>query len=203
MVTVVAAGVATFCLRPRSGLVRPAAVDPKAYFSAPHVERARDFRRPQRVLAFTDLGLSLGLLAVVAVRPPSVARRALERAAARPLLGGAAAGAGLSLAVVVVTLPIDAVAHHRAAAAGLSTQGWGGWLADQGRLAAIGGVLSGVGAAVLLALARRFPRRWWAPAGALVPVLAAAYLFLAPVVLASLLHRFSPLLQRRLCAVGT
>ena len=198
VVTVVAAGAATVCLRPRSGLVTPVAVDPKAYFSAAEIERARDFRRPQRALGLANLALSAGLLGLLALRPPAPVERGLSRAARRPLLGGAAAGAGLVVAVAVVTLPIDAVAHRRAVDAGLATQGYGDWLADVGRSTAVGAVIGGVGAAAMLGLARRFPRRWWAPASALVVAFSAAYLALAPVVLDPLFNRFTPLPPGRL-----
>ena len=45
---VVAAGAATSLLRPRSGLIEPAAVDARAYFSAGATRAAQDFRDPQR-----------------------------------------------------------------------------------------------------------------------------------------------------------
>src|SRR5919202_3048179 len=95
--TVVAAGAATLALRPRTGLIEPAAVDAKAYFSAGQIERAREFRGPQRALGIAALAVSGGVLALVALRPPRPVRRALARAEARPLAGAAAAGAGLSV----------------------------------------------------------------------------------------------------------
>src|SRR5918992_4624324 len=90
-VTVVAAGVATLALRPRNGLIEPSAVDATAYFSPEELDRARDYRGPQRILALTGLGATGLALALVALRPPRRLRRVLERAGARPLLGGAAA----------------------------------------------------------------------------------------------------------------
>ena len=48
--TAAAAGVATFLLRPRGGLIDAAAVDPTAYFSQAELQRADDFRGPQRLI---------------------------------------------------------------------------------------------------------------------------------------------------------
>src|SRR5215218_3729847 len=108
--TVVAAVAATVALRPRAGLLEPAAVEPTAYFSPAQIERAEDFRGPQRALALAGLALGGGVLAAIALRPPRAVRRAVARAERRRLVGGAAVGAGLSVVLVLATLPIDAVA---------------------------------------------------------------------------------------------
>lgn len=191
--TVVAATVATVALRPRSGLIEPAAVDPQAYFSAAEIERARAFRGPQRVLGVGGLVVSGGVLVLVALRPPRVVRRSLERAGRRPVVGGAAVGAGLSLVLVVATLPLDALAHSRAVDAGLSTQAFGPWLADVAKAAGVGTVLAGAGAAGAVALVRRFPRRPWIPGTAAAVALSAAFVFLSPLLLEPIFNRFTPL----------
>jgi STE24 endopeptidase len=192
-VTVVAAGVATLALRPRNGLIVPSAVDATAYFSPEELDRARDYRGPQRILALAGLGATGLALALVALRPPRRLRRALERAGARPLLGGAAAGAGLSLVLAVVVLPLEAVAHERSVDVGLSTQGWGEWAGDQAKATGIAAAFAAGGGALALGLARRFPRNWWAPGGAAVVAVSAGFVFLSPVVLEPLFNKFEPL----------
>src|SRR5215207_4514006 len=87
-----AAAGATVLLRQRTGL-EPVPVEAEAYFTAFQLERAEDFRGLQRVLGVASLGVSVGTLAVIAWRPP---RRLLARLERRPLLGGAATGAGIS-----------------------------------------------------------------------------------------------------------
>ena len=188
-----AAGVATLLLRPRSGLIEPAAVDKTAYFSARELERAEAYRGPQRVLAVIGLLASGGVLAVIAVRPSRRMRRALARSGRRPLLGGAAVGASMSLVLAAVALPLDAVSHERAVDVGLSTQSWGFWLADVGRAGAIGAAFAAGGAAGAVALARRFPRHWWAPAAAAVTAVSIVFVFLSPLVLEPVFNRFTPL----------
>jgi STE24 endopeptidase len=191
--TVAAAALATFALRPRTGLIEPAAVDPQAYFSPAELERAREFRGPQRALGLAGLLVSGGILAVLALRPPRRVRRALEAAGRRPLGGGAAAGAAISVVLVAATLPLDAVGHARAVAVGLSTQGWGAWLGDVGKATAVGAVFAGAGAGGVLALVRRFPRRAWIPGSVIAVALSAGFVFLSPLVLEPLFNRFTPL----------
>jgi len=195
---VVAAGAATLILRPRSGLIEPAAVDPKAYFSAADLERAADFRGLQRVIGLGSLAVSAGTLALLALRPPLPVRVLLDRAGARPLLGAAAVGAGLSLVLVATGLPLSLWAHERAVDVGLSTQSIGPWLSDVVKTAGIGAFFSALGGAVAVALIRRFPDRWWLPGAGVVMVFAVVMLYLSPVVIDPLFNRFEALPQGEL-----
>jgi hypothetical protein len=124
VVAVAAAGAATFLLRPRTGLIEPAPVDVEAYFTALQLERAEDFRSVQRLLGIGGLVVSTGTLALLTWRPP---RRLLVRLGKRPLLGAAAAGAGISVVLVVVGLPLSAWRRSRALDVGLATQSWPDW----------------------------------------------------------------------------
>jgi Zn-dependent protease with chaperone function len=133
------------------------------------------------------------VLVTLALGRPGVVRRGLERLEARPVIGGAAAGAGLSVALGAASLPAAIAAHERAVDYGISTQSLGFWLADAGKSAAIGAVLAAGGGALLIALVRRFGGRWWLPGSVAVIAIAAAFAWLAPVVLAPLFNKFSPL----------
>lgn len=190
---VVAAGAATLILRPRSGLIDPAAVDATAYFSAAQLDRAADFRDLQRILGLAGTGLAGATVALLALRPPRTARRALERAGRRPLIGGAAVGAGIALTVTVVELPLSFWRHERAVDFGLSTQPFGPWLADVGKAAGVSAVFAAIGGLLAMAVIRRFPRNWWAPGAVLVVAGATAMLYLQPVVIAPLFNDFEPL----------
>ena len=132
VVAVVAAGAATLILRPRSGLIEPAAVEAEAYFSAAELDRAEDFRSLQRLLGLAGLGLSGCTLAVVALRPPAPVRRLVARAGGGPSAARPLVGAGLVLALAVVTLPLSAVApraRRRTSACRPRTgcRGWATW----------------------------------------------------------------------------
>jgi STE24 endopeptidase len=186
-----AVGVATFALRPREGQIEPAEVEPRAYFSSAELDRARDFRRPQRVIALTNMALSGLALALIALRPPRRARDALARG--RPYRTAAAAGAAISVALALVTLPLGAVAHQRARDVGLATQGWVDWLVDVAKSDAIGAVFGAAGAMLLLWLLRRFPRRWWIAGAGAVVALSVAFAYVSPVVLDPIFNNFKAL----------
>jgi STE24 endopeptidase len=190
VVAVAAAGAATFLLRPRSGLIEPAAVDVKGYFTAFQLDRAEDFRSVQRLLGVGALVAGTATLALVAWRPP---RRALERLGRRPLLGGAVAGAALSLLLVVVELPLSAASHDRSVDVGLSTQSWLPWLGDLTKSAGIDAVFAAAGGALAMALIRRFRRNWWAPAAVVIVAFGVITIWLFPIVIDPLFNKFEPL----------
>src|SRR5256885_2728946 len=192
-IAVVAAGAATVALRPRSELIEPAPVAATDYFSASQLDRIHDYRDVQRLLGIGGLVVSGGALALIALRPPRRLRRALERGAGRPILAAAAAGAALSVVLVVVELPLGAVSEQRARDFGLSTQDWGGWFEDLAKSTGIGIVFAAIGGALLMALIRRFPRTWRAVGAAAAVVLSAVFVSDAPVVLDPLFHKFTAL----------
>jgi STE24 endopeptidase len=190
LVAVVAAGAATLLLRPRHDLVEPASVSVEEYFSPAEVQRAEDYRGPQRLIGLGQLALTGGALVFLVLRPP---RRLIDPLARRPLLGGAAVGAGIVLVLVPVGLPLAAVAHERARDVGLSTQDWGPWLGDVGKSAALEAGFAAIGGALGLALVRRFRRRWWIPGSAAVVAVGVITVWLFPVVIDPLFNKFEPL----------
>jgi Zn-dependent protease with chaperone function len=186
---VVAAEAAVWLLRPREGVIDPAPVSVRSYFSPAQLDRARDYRRPQLALYGATLLVEGGVLVLLIRRPP----RRLRGPFRRPVVAGALAGAALSAGLTLATLPIGAVMRQRAIDVGLVTQSWAGWAEDLAKSTAIAGVLAGAGAAGFLGLQRRFPRHWWAPGSAAVVAIGAAFLFVGPVVLDPVFNRFTPL----------
>jgi STE24 endopeptidase len=189
----VVAEVAVWLLAPREDGPEPVPVAEGDYFSAAELERAEDFRSGQRLLLIAGLAVEGAVLVAIAFGRPAAVRRALERLSPRPLLGAAAAGAGVALLTTVATLPVSLISHERSVDVGLSTQSLGSWLWDVARSAGITAVLTAGGTALLLALIRRFPRAWWVPGAALVTGLAAVFVWITPVVLAPIFNRFEPL----------
>jgi STE24 endopeptidase len=195
VVAVAAAAAATFLLRPRSGLIEPAPVEAEAYFTAFQLDRAEDFRGLQRVLGLTGLGVGIATLAVLTWRPP---RRLVNRVQARPLLGGAAVGAGISVLLVLVELPTRAWMRERSLDVGLATQSWPDWAVDVAKSAGIAAVIAGVGGLAAMALIRRFPRHWWAPGALLVVGYGVLSVWLWPVVIDPAFNKFETLREGRL-----
>jgi STE24 endopeptidase len=188
-----AAGVATLALRPRSGLIEPAPVEARDYFSGDQIDRARAYQRRQRALGLAAMALDGAALALITFEPPRALRRALERAEATPYAGAAALGAGLSVGFGALGLPLSAVRQRRAKKAGISVQTWPAWLNDVAKASAIGATLNAGALAGAMALLRRFPRTWWAPAAAGATALSATFILLSPVLLDPVFNKFEPL----------
>jgi STE24 endopeptidase len=194
VVAVAAAAAATFLLRPR-GIIEPVPVEAQQYFTAFQLDRAEDFRGLQRVLGVAGLGIGIGTLALLAWRQPTSLMTRLGR---RPLLGGAAAGAGISLVLVVTGLPVAAWQRSRSLDVGLATQSWPDWAVDVLKAAGIGAVTAAIGGLIAMALVRRFPRRWWAPAALMVLAYGVVTIWLYPIVIDPVFNRFDRLPQGKL-----
>jgi STE24 endopeptidase len=189
---VVVAEVAAWLLRPRD-IEQPVHVDESAYFSHVELTKARDYASGQRLILVGGLLAEGAVLVLLATGRPAVARRAFERLGERPVLGGAAAAAGLSLAIAVITIPFGVWSHERSVDVGLSTQSIGGWLSDWGKGTAIGAILAGLVGTFALWLMRRFRSRWWIPGSVVVVIAATILTWLAPVLLAPLFNKFDEL----------
>jgi Zn-dependent protease with chaperone function len=189
VVAAVAAGGATLLLRPRASVRRPAAASASDYFTPDELQRAHEFRAPQRIILLASVAVEGSVLAYLVARPP----RALGRLGERPIAGAAAAGAALSAGFTLVGLPLAAFSEQRSRNVGISTQRWGGWLSDVTKATAIGSAFTGAGAATAVALIRRFPRHWWVPGAAAVIGFSVLMVFAAPVVIDPLFNKFEPL----------
>jgi STE24 endopeptidase len=184
----VVAEAAVLIMRPRGG-VEPVDAAPQTYFSAAFIERAEDFRSGQLWLFGARMALEIGLLVYVVRRPPA----RLKGPFRRPVLAGAATAVALSVAVTALTLPVRAISRERAKDVGLVTQDWIGWLGDVAKGVAIEAVIVGAGGAVLVFAMRRFGRRWWAPAAAVVVAFGVVMTYASPLVIEPLFNTFKPL----------
>jgi STE24 endopeptidase len=189
---VVVAEAAAWLLRPRE-IEQPVHADESAYFSQAELTKARDYASGQRLLLVGSLVAEGAVLIVLATGRPAVSRRLLERLGERPVLGGAAAAAGLSVVVAVVTIPFGIAAHERSADVGLSTQSIGAWAGDWSKGTAIGAILAAGIGTLALTLMRRFGGRWWIPGSVGVVLGATIISWLAPVVIAPLFNKFKEL----------
>jgi STE24 endopeptidase len=175
-------------MRPRGG-IEPVDAEPQTYFSAAFIERAEDFRSGQLVLFGARMALEIGLLVYVVARPPARLRGRFRR----PVPAGAVIAVALSVAVTVVTLPVRAIARERAKDVGLVTQNWVDWLGDVGKGIVIEAVIVGAGGALLVFGMRRFGRRWWAPAAAIVVAFGVFMTYASPILIEPRFNTFKPL----------
>ncbi len=172
-------------------------VDPTAGLSSARLERAEAFAAALRPASLTSLLLGLAVAALLGL---TRAGARLVRAVAAPLGGGwvwqVVLGV-LALAVVgrLLTLPLAAygeLVRHRY---GLSTRSWALWLRDVAVSTAIDAGLSALGLLVLVLLARKLPRTWWAWAGAGAAALVVVGSFLWPVLREPAFNEFEPLAE--------
>src|SRR4051794_5696141 len=189
-----AAGAATLLLRPRTGVVRPAPASAGDYFTPQQLDRAHDYRAPQRLILLASLALEGGVLVLLVTKPP----RALARLGRRPLAGAAAGGAALSIGLTALGLPLSALSEQRSRDAGLSTQRWGPWAGDLAKSTAISATMAAGGALLAVGLIRRSLRHWWLPGSAAVVGLSALLVFAAPVVIDPIFNKFEPLPEGKL-----
>jgi Zn-dependent protease with chaperone function len=184
---------AVWLLRPDEP-IEPASVSESHYFSTAQLERARDYAGGQRLLGLGGLAVQGAVLVLAVARPPRRAIRLAERAGrGHDLAAGALVGAGLVAAVELAPLPLSAIARQRSLDVGLATQSWDSWAADVAKGIGIGMILAGAGAALFLAMMRRFPRRWWIGAAMAVVAIEVLFVWLAPVVLAPLFNKYTDL----------
>jgi STE24 endopeptidase len=189
VVAAAAAGGATLVLRPRAGIVKPAAASAGDYFTPAELQRAHDWAAPQRLIGLGSSAIEGAVLALLVAKPP----RLPERLARRPLLGAAAGAAALSVGLTVAGLPLTAVSEQRSRNFGLSTQNWKSWSGDVAKSTAIGTVMAAGGNVLAMALVRRFPRTWWIPGSTAIVGLSTLLVFLAPVVIDPIFNKFEPL----------
>lgn len=101
------------------------------------------------------------------------------------------------LAVLVVgrlaTLPFAMAIRQRHFDYGLTRQGWGGWAVDYGKSLLVAWVLTSLVLLVLVGVARRSPRWWFAWAGGLAAMLVVAGSFLYPVLVEPVFNKFTPM----------
>ncbi|HLM31192.1 MAG TPA: M48 family metalloprotease [Solirubrobacterales bacterium] len=190
---VLAAELAVWLLSTDDTGPKPDPVSESAYFTPQQLERADDFRGGQRWLLLLGLAVEGGVLVAVVAGRPAFVRRALRSLAARPLRGAALAGVSVAALTQLALLPVALASHERAVDAGISTQSLSSWLWDYARSAAITIAITAAGAALLLALVRRFPRRWWMPGALAVTALGAFFVWVAPIVLSPIFNRFETL----------
>ncbi|SCX49861.1 STE24 endopeptidase [Klenkia marina] len=171
----------------------PTVGDPTAGLGADQLDRADAFAAALRPASLANLALGLlvsGLLGLTR----SGAR--VVTAVARPLGGGWVWRVLLgTLAITVLgrlaTLPLAAYGEVVRRRYGLSTRSWSLWTRDVVVDTAITAGLTALGLLLLVGLARRAPRTWWAWAGAGAAGLVVAGSFLYPVIVEPAFNDFT------------
>jgi STE24 endopeptidase len=208
-------------LMPSAYARRTSAVDAREYFSKAEIRRGARYSRPQVMLGLARVGVEVGLMVALVrharQRAPEVSEQGpadrdstadtgsagtgrtdtssaqTGESTVRAAAEGAVVGAGIALAASLAPLPLSAIARRRALKVGLATQSWRGWGSDLVKSNAIEAVFAGVTSAGIVALTRRYPRGWWAPAAGGSVAFGAGLAALAPVLLDPVFNDFTPL----------
>jgi len=189
LAAVVAAELGVRLLSPRRPALRSQAIDVRAYFSPEEIERGSRFARPQLALSLARGAIDSAALAYLARRPP----RWSAPSAPTPALSGAAGAAALTAVLSLPPLPLAALARRRAIKVGLATQSWRGWALDLVKANVIQAAMAAGAGGAVVAITRRYPRHWWAPAAIGSVAFGALLAALAPVILDPLFNDFTPL----------
>lgn len=124
----------------------------------------------------------------------------LRPAGGRAWLAGGLFGVLLALATALVLLPIRVWRHDWVRSHDVGRQPLDGWLLDRLQAALLEAVILGLTFAVLAVAIRLLPRGWWAALGVLIAVVVAALALLAPLAIAPLFERTTPLRDPALAA---
>lgn len=166
-------------------------VDVGGDFTSAELAREQAYHAAVRLPAYASLAVSVlvaGLLGLTRLGGRLVGR----------LPGGWVAQAGLGTAVLlalgrIATLPLDVRVEVVLRRYGLSTQTWGSWALDQLRGLGIAVATTALVVLVLLGLARRLPRTWWAWGALVTAALVGAGSFVYPVVVEPAFNSFTSL----------
>lgn len=93
----------------------------------------------------------------------------------------------------VIDLPLDYYGHLLARRYGISVQRAAGWMADEAKGFAVGLLLNGAGALLILRLWERMPQTWYLWTALIIALLTILLTYLAPVLIAPLFHKYAPL----------
>jgi len=166
-------------------------------------DAARDFTPVQiaRETAFHDAirpwGLSwlfLDLAVAMLIGFTPLGRRLVGRLRERRwLVQVLVAAVGFTLVVTLTSLPFSAREHAILRHYGLTLQGWGGWFSDVVRAYLVSLVGTLLVLLVVMALARKFPRRWWIAAAGLGAALVFGGSFAYPYVVEPVFNNFHSL----------
>jgi STE24 endopeptidase len=194
-VLIVVAGVAALLLVPWRAVPAPRAdqLDALRELPAGDVARGRAFHADLRPATYGSLAAGLIVALVLGLTPLGARIVALFGGdwAVRASVGGLA----VLLISSLVTTPFSVWHKTVLSRYGLSTQGWGGWALDRVKGYAVGGVLGGLALLAFYAVARYFPRWWWAWSALGAAGLTVLLSFVFPVLFEPIFNKFTPMAE--------
>jgi Zn-dependent protease with chaperone function len=147
------------------------------------LEKAIQLSRIRNILSITGSVWGLVFLwLTLATRTWAGLERWAEKISGRRWIQGAVFFAVYLIIATLAGLPLDWIGEHHERNYGISVQGWGGWIGDEGKLL---GLTLAVGVPLMLLfnwIVRRWPRRYWLGAWAVTLPILAFLTFIEPLV---------------------
>lgn len=166
--------------------------DAAADFTPAQIARETAYHDEIRPWGLSELFVGLAVAAAVGFTP--IGAWLVDRLRKRRwVVQVVVATAGMTALMTLVSLPFAAREEVVLRRFGLSTQDWAGWWSDVGRGYAVGLVFTLVVLLLVMALARRFPRRWWMAAAGAGAALVIGGSFAYPIVVEPVFNTFKSL----------
>jgi Zn-dependent protease with chaperone function len=163
-------------------------------------DRDQKARRLARLsLVLSPLRLIYGLLVLLFILRSQLAPRyrdIAERTASKPILQALIFAPLMFLTIDTLSLPLDILRYGIGRVYGLSVQSWPSWFADWLKGEFLNVSLAVLAVWFLYLIIRKSPRRWWLYFWLISLPVALALLFLEPLVIDPLFHKFEPLEQK-------
>lgn len=160
-------------------------------------KKARNLGRIEFRLRITDT--FYGLLVLWLILQWKIApkyRDWAEKASSRRILQGLIFGPLVIVTMDLFNEPIEIYGHWVERAFGLSVQGWGSWTWDQAKGEAVSIIGGTILLLILYAVIRRRPQRWWFYFWLVSLPIIVFVIFLEPLVVDPLFHKFEPLARK-------
>jgi STE24 endopeptidase len=164
------------------------------HYDLDFLERSRDYHRVRFILFFVQIGVTLTVAGLMAAGPLGRwGQEALSAAGGHPWLARLLLLSIVYGGLALLRLPFSAIRFVHAHNYGMRHDSWTSFLLDWAKAVGIGWIMVMVAGLLVLWLFAAFPRWWWVAGTALVAVLAAGYVTIAPLIIDPLFNRFEKL----------
>ena len=190
--------------QPATAQAIPAATQPAAQaYSLPpdKLAKAIALNRIRNILDIVSGLWGIGLLwLLLATRSTARLEAWTHRISPRRWVQGLIFFAILLVLITLGSLPLDVYGHYVSRDYGISIQGWGGWLGDQGKSLGITVLLLTPVLMLFNWIVRRWPRRYWLVCWLVTLPLLVLSLFVAPL-FEPIFNKYEPLTQNHAALV--
>jgi len=182
-----------------SAMYDVSAAEPVSTYTLPPdlYRKARNLGRISFVMRLTSAPYQwLAFVLLILWKIPVMYRECAEKLSRRNFLQVLIYAALFVLTLAILLLPIDLFEHHLSRSYGLSVQGWGSWGWDFAKSELISIAAATIGMWMLFGLIRRSPRHWWFYFWLISLPIGISLVFLQPLVVDPLFHKFVPLAEK-------